>query len=336
MLHSEVRGIAFNFWSDHVKDVEVHVKQFNEETELAGRHWFECFCDRYPALKMKAPIQLSIARAMGSNEANVFSWFDTYEEIVDRLKLREKGERIWNLDEKGLEDLPHVKRVVGISKQDTFQLVSGEKSIRSTMLFAASGAGNFAHPMIIHKGTRRREGWDNCKPQGVLLANSKKGHINKELFHEFGLHLIKEWHDLGLLGGNIVLVMDSHFSHLFNWNFMDLMREYRVTVVGLRPHTSHLCQPLDKVPFTEMEKNWHKELRKYNLRVGAKKIVKQDWFSVFNVAFFKSMTRENLQAGFKLSGIFPVDRDRIPKEKFAPSRVTDCSELVVCLCGWLC
>ena len=53
----------------------------------------------------------------------------------------------------------------------------------------------------------------------------------------------------------------------------------------------------------------------------ARKISKNEWFSVFYPVWQENISVKNIQAGFKRTGIWPVDRDQITEEKltlFAP------------------
>ena len=47
---------------------------------------------------------------------------------------------------------------------------------------------------------------------------------------------------------------------------------------------------------------------------------KDEYFSVFNIAWHRSFTVANIVAGFKRTGVWPVDISQIPKDLFDLSR----------------
>ena len=120
-----------------------------------------------------------------------------------------------------------------------------------------------------------------------------------------------------------LLLMDSHYSHKFNWYFLDLMKDSNITVLAIPPHTSHHLQPLDKTPFKSLEDAWDCQLRMYNRERGGKKLPKSDFFSVFNVAWWRGMTSKAILAGWRVAGLWPLDPKRIKAYKMVPSTVTD-------------
>ena len=127
-----------------------------------------------------------------------------------------------------------------------------------------------------------------------------------------------------------LVVMDSHYSHTFNYLYMKVMYEQDVKVMGIKPHTSHLIQALDRNPFSAFKDAFkdafNTELHKYNCKHGAKYLKKEDLFTVFNVAWEKAMTKKII-AGFKRSGLWPVNRHVITPDQLGPSAVCDKSKL---------
>ena len=86
--------------------------------------------------------------------------------------------------------------------------------------------------------------------------------------------------------------------------------------MALEAHTSHAMQPLDKNPFSAFKNAFNGYLRKWNRKNGGRKIRGDEYFSVFNLAWMKAMTKENIIAGFKRTGMWPVNEDVFPKELF--------------------
>ena len=102
-----------------------------------------------------------------------------------------------------------------------------------------------------------------------------------------------------------LVVMDSHYSHTFNYLYMKVMYERDVKVMGIKLHTSRLIQALDRNPFSAFNDAFNAELCKYNHKHGGKYLKKEDFFIVFNVAWEKAITKKNIITGFKRSGLWP-------------------------------
>ena len=316
----EVRDIAFEYAMDHDH------KGFSEDLCTAGPHWFQYFLARHRKLSIKHAINLSIYRAMSSNKVILDHWFDEYEKVVKELKI-DDPHYIWNVDEHGTEDVLKCSKVVGIKGIKANQTVCREKARRSTMLTYVNAAGYALPPMVIHKG-KFHDSWHKNAPPQVLVCSSKKGYINKYLFSEYGKMFLYHLHaEKNQLDKPNLVVMDSHYSHTFNYLYMKVMYERDVKVMGIKPHTSHLIQALDRNPFSAFKDAFNAELHKYNCKHGGKYLKKEDFFIVFNVAWEKAMTKKNIIAGFKRSGLWPINRHVITPEQLGPSAVSDKSEL---------
>ena len=89
---------------------------------------------------------------------------------------------------------------------------------------------------------------------------------------------------------------------------MSMMFEHNIKVFTFEPHSSHWGKPLDKNPFSGFKHAFNKTMRKFNRTTGGRRITKQEFVSVFNVAWEKAMTPANMNAGFKQTGIWPINR----------------------------
>ena len=92
------------------------------------------------------------------------------------------------------------------------------------------------------------------------LAATEKGYIMKSQFHEYGLSFIKYLKADGLVDKTNLLILDGHKSHLYNLPFYEVMRANNVKILTILPHTSHIIQPLNSVPFTQFKKSWENHL----------------------------------------------------------------------------
>lgn len=314
----DVRTLAFEY-ADKNK-----IDGFSETKKKAGYYWFQGFMARFPELVVKSAENLSVPRAMGMNPVQVSQWFTAYEEILNRLGIQDCPSHIWNFDETGCQNIHYASEVVGQVGIPTYNVTALEKGETSTALIGVNAMGDFPPPMIIHKGKYVGKGWSNGAVYGTIVRASDKGYINKDLFLEFGKAFITFLQQRNLLDGKPhLVVLDSHYSHLYNIEFLELMRVNNVHVFALPPHCSHWLQPLDRGIFRSFKNAWNDEMKKYTRSVAGRKLEKKDFFLVFNPAFHKCMSVANAQGAFRGSGIFPCNSSAIPDHAYAPSVTTD-------------
>ena len=324
----------FNFLGFPLTPIEIRevVWEFAEKNGIkgfgdkgsAGKDWFGFFMKRQKenGLVVKGATDLSLERARATRYANVNNWFTRYQRVLETCEIN-SPEQIWNVDEHGSEDKIKVKKVVGIKGIRSYQKQPREKSVRTTMLTYVNAAGEALPPLVIHKG-KYHDSWRKDAPKDVTVKGSHKGYINKFLFAQYGKKFIYHLQKKKMLDKANLVLIDSHYSHIFNYCYMSIMYTRNVKVMALEAHSSHFSQPLDKNPFSCFKHAFNKAMRRFNRQNGGRPIRKDEFFSVFNVAWQKAMTPENIKAGFKRTGLWPVNKDVFPKEMFRISENSEC------------
>ena len=237
----DVRRLAYEYAKRN------SIQGFSEKKEKAGYYWFSGFMSRFPELSIKSAENLSVPRAMSMNVTQVQQWFDKYSEILHRLGIKDCPRFLWNFDETGCQNIHCANEVVGQVGIPTYNITAMEKGETSTALIGINALGECPPPMIIHRGKYVGKGWTNGASHGTLVKASEKGYINKELFYEFGKSFVGFLRQRDLLSDKPHLVlMDSHYSHLYNLEFLELMKANNIHVFALPPHCSHWLQPLDR------------------------------------------------------------------------------------------
>ena len=221
------------------------------------------FLSQHPQITLKKARNLSITRAMGANPTVIGSWFTLLDKIKKTAGIT-SPDQIWSGDEMGVQNVPKEVKVLGLKNIRCFQQVSAEQGETSTILSFISAAGNVVPPMVLHKGVRVQDTWKLKAPGDIKIAATPKGYITKSRFHEYGLHFVKYLKQMGLADKKHLLIVDGHKSHLYNLPFYEAMRANNIEVLTIPPHTSHVLQPLDSVPFAQFKRNWESNLRKYN------------------------------------------------------------------------
>ena len=100
-------------------------------------------------------------------------------------------------------------------------------------------------PVVIFKTCKVNSSWREAAPSGYTIRCSKTGYINQQLFAEYGEFFIIFLKEKSLLGNNqkVLLLLDSHKSHLFNLQFMTYMSANGVEVCCFPPMYSSVTAP---------------------------------------------------------------------------------------------
>lgn len=315
LREAQVRNLATQF--ANANNLHVFSQKKNNQ---AGYYWFKGFLQRHPELCVKRAEGLSAARSGAMNKTNIEKWFSEYKELVEKLNVHDSPSHIWNLDESGLQDVFEAKRAVGQKGVPLYQVTAGEKGDTTTVLPVFNAVGEIGALMVIFKGKRIRPEWVVGSPPGTLIRASPDGWINKDLFLEFCKAFVKK---LVNDGKKHVLLMDGHGSHVYNLEVFRLMQEHDVEVFCFPAHTSHWLQPADRSLFKSLKSHWTTEGLSYTRATGGKKCGKSDFFQIFTPAWTRCSTVENIQSGFRSSGIFPVNFSAIPDIAYLPSLTSE-------------
>lgn len=241
----------------------------------AGFVWMRGFLERHPNLKVKRAEGLSAARAQAMNKPNIMQWFDKYEKLLQDLNITDLPSHIWNLDECGVQDAFDSKRAIGVTGQPLYQVKAGEKGDTTTVLPVFNAMGSVAALMIIFKGIRLKSECGVGAPAGTMIRGSKDGWINKELFYQFGKKFVES---VVQDGKKHVLLLDGHGSHVYNLDFINLMKDNNIELFCFPPHSSHVLQPADRSVFKSFKSHWTTEGLKFTKNTGGQKLGKYKFF----------------------------------------------------------
>ncbi|CAM4555686.1 unnamed protein product [Leuciscus chuanchicus] len=270
---------------------------------------------------MRKPEVLSAARAAGLNKEVVSQWFNQYESLLIELGIDGTPSHIWNCDESGLQDQFSSTKVVGQVGQPCVEVCAGEKGETTTCLAAFNAEGTYSRTIIIFKGKRVRSEWLQGCPENTSVRCSDNGWITSDLFLEWGQMFIQSFprddprpH---------FLLLDGHSSHVYNLEFIKLLKSKNVHIMCYPAHTTHALQPADKALFKSLKHHWDQEGRKWTRMMAGQKLSRMEFSAVFSRAWAKAATIENAQAGFRGTGMFPLNKDILPETAFAPSKTTE-------------
>lgn len=114
--------------------------------------------------------------------------------------------------------------------------------------------------------------------------------------------------------------MDGHSSH-YTADLLEFCLANNIEVYGYPPHCTHALQGLDVVCFAKMKECWKEEINAFE-SVHKRGINKEDFCEVWGRAYKKAFTKENIEAAFAATGIWPFDANIIKPQQMKPAEAT--------------
>ncbi|EED15974.1 conserved hypothetical protein [Talaromyces stipitatus ATCC 10500] len=235
------------------------------------------------------------------------TWVDRFlTRLPEELHITPKN--LWNFDETGF--------IVGQGKNEsvvtkypkTAKRVSSLSSRESlTVVESINAEGRVIPPLIIPKGEKHMEEWyRRIQDPEWLTAPASNGFITDEIAFEWLQHFQHytkpeytfEWR---------LLIMDNHTTHL-TIQFVQYCEIYRIRLFRFPPHSTHLLQPLDGVPFQQY-KHVHGRVVNQVARLGGFDFNKNDFFEELRDIRIQTFTPRIIRHGWKDRGIWPYNPD---------------------------
>ena len=80
------------------------------------------------------------------------------------------------------------------------------------------------------------------------------------------------------------------------------------------PHTTHILQPLDDIPFAWLKTEWKEKLLHLNEATVGQKVNNTTIVSEFPAIFYNAVNRATVKSVFLNMGIWPVDQEQAKKK----------------------
>ena len=278
--------------------------------------WWESFRLRNKEFSLRSAERVSRTRMLASAPGILENYFDLLEDTLVKNDLLHKPCAIFNVDETGMPlDPPSLKIVAPRGVKHSQMVSSGDKS-QITVVGCCSAAGVVLPPMIIFDHKNLRPEYTEGEVPGTVYGLSKSGWIDSELFELwFKNHFLAHAPPFRPL----LLLLDGHSSH-YQPNFIRAAAEEKIIVFCLPPHTTHLTQPLDKGIFGPLKVYWRDECIRFMASHPDQVVCRFNFNALFSRAWAKAMTMPNILAGFRVTGVYPFDRNILlpkPQQTFA-------------------
>ena len=267
--------------------------------------WWTSFRKRHPEVVLRSSSQLSAVRSRATDVDMLDRYFDLLEETLTSYDLLHSPAQVYNMDESGMPlDPKPPKLIFQRGCQHAAAFSSGNKK-QITVVGCVNAAGNVMPPMVIWARKTLPPELAIGEVPGSRYGLSTKGWIDHELFDNwFHKHFLNQCTS----ARPILLLLDGHSSH-YCPDTIKLAAQQQVIMFALPPNTTHLTQPLDKGCFGPLKKAWKVVCHDFLTANPGQVVTCYNFSALLRKAWEASMVIPNVLAGFRVTGIFPVDRD---------------------------
>lgn len=284
----------------------ITIRQFKKN--MPGKEWITSFLKRHQDLTIRFASNIKRKRAeVGPT---------VIEEYFQNLSKELEGVdacNIWNYDETNLTDEPGQKKVVtkrGCKYPE--RIINSTKSCVSLM-FCGNGEGELLPPYIVYKAESLWSTWMQDGPKNARYNRSRSGWFDHVCFEDWFFTLLLPRIKKG--SGKHVIIGDNLSSHI-SIAVLEACQQNNIAFVSLPPNATHLAQPLDVAFFRPMKIAWRQIISEWKEKGKGRRlpsIPKDEFPRLLNSLMTKLKARgsENLKAGFRKTGIYPLDKTQI-------------------------
>ena len=273
--------------------------------------WLDSFCKRHPNLTFRTPAPLSIARAIAVDEDALGRYFDLLERTLGDNGLLEKPCQIFNMDETGMPLSPQSPKCVFTRGEKNPVNIDGGDKAQITVVACVSAAGYCIPPMVIWDRKKLSLELTAGEVPGTFYGLSDKGWMDQELFDAWlSCHFLRYAPPTRPL----LLLLDGHSSH-YSPHAIRFAAKEKVIMFALPPHTTHVTQPLDRGCFSPLKMAWREVCHTFMAENPGKRVTRFNFSQLFSLAWMKLMTMKNIVSGFRVTGVYPVNRKVVEKPK---------------------
>ena len=266
--------------------------------------WWKSFKSRHKDVVLRNPEMLTHCRITGASDANIENYFDLLEKTIYEAEINERPCQIFNLDESGFPLNPKPPKVIAKKGYKHPSSVTCSERSQITVLSCCNAGGYALPPLVIFDRKTLKLDLTHGEVPGTMYGLSDSGWMDAEIFEWwFTSHFLV----YAPPARPLLLHMDGHSSH-FSPVFVNKAAEEQVIVFCLPPHSTHKTQPLDKGVFGPLKKAWREECHSYMVNNPGKVVTRYQFSLLFNCVWMKAMTPHNIISGFRVTGIYPIDR----------------------------
>lgn len=238
--------------------------------------------------------------------------------VIDEFKI--SPENCYNMDETG-SSIGTIQRghvIIDTTTQNKYELEIGRQEW-VTCIECICTDGSSLSPTIIFKGAKPLDKWIPKGTEGVTEVSwkaSDNGWISNDLAVQWLREVFEPQTRTKANGERRLIICDGHDSHI-SAKFVAHCMHYKIEIILLPPHSSHLLQPLDVAVFGPLKTQLSNEQRRY-ISAGVARLQKWEWADCYLKARQKAITDHNIKSGWRASGCHPIFPAKV-LDKLSPS-----------------
>ena len=284
-----------------IVDQAVKDKRGPDSSITAG--WWYSFKSRHPHLSIRTAEQLAYSRAVAQDQTVLDHYFELLERTLVENELIGLPSRIFNVDESGFPLQGHQSTIIaekGCKHPTT--VTTGDKA-QITVIACVSASGANLPPLVIFDRKVLKVDLTLNEVPETIYALTDNGWSNSEVFDIwFNNHFLM----YAPTARPLLLLMDGHSSH-YNPSTIKTAAAQQVILFCLPPHTTHIAQPLDVGCFGVLKRYWDEECNEFMGKNIGKVVTRFQFSELFSRAWARAMIPHNICAGFKATGVYPLD-----------------------------
>ena len=222
--------------------------------------------------------------------------------------------RIFNTDETCIQLCPKSGKVLGFRGwKNIYEVAAGPEKSNLTFLGTFSASGEVVAPMLIYPYVRLPEDIVCNVPDEFYIGRSDSGWMKSETFYEFIANAFNPWLIQSGIKKPVILFVDGHRTHL-SMSVSELCDEVDIILYLLPPNTTHILQPADVGPFKPLKSFWKTAVGDFQ-RENTNAVVRRQHVAPLLLKVLKQISASSIINGFKATGIYPLDPDRVDYSK---------------------
>ncbi|XP_065651325.1 uncharacterized protein LOC136079514 [Hydra vulgaris] len=179
-------------------------------------------------------------------------------------------------------------------------------------MFCCNANGELLPPYVVYKSESLWNTWMEHGPPKARY-NRSSGWFDSTCFEDWFFSLLLP--RLKKAQGRSVIIGDNVSSHL-SIAVLDACQSSNIGFVALPANSTHLTQPLDVAYFRPMKINWRKILCEWKEKGKGRRVAslpKDELPRLLDrlITNLNEHGNDNLRAGFRKTGIFPLDKSQV-------------------------
>lgn len=272
------------------------------EPKTVGKMWPYRFIENNPRFFRKKAQAIEPVRIEAWDLGIIETYYDRLRIAIDNHGVQ-KGD-FYNMDETNLRiALGKDENIITLNPEGKHYIPSSSSRKSLTAVECISADGFVLKPLLILPGVQHMEDWyTQDLPPDYLIATSPTGYTSDEIALEWIKHFDRQTKKRRT-GPYRVLLMDNHGSHL-TYEFLSYCDKNKIIVYCFPPHTTHMLQPLDGLPFRQ-PKHFHGKKVNTLARLGCRDFDTRGFLAEIDEIRRDAFKPSTILSAFQKVGLFP-------------------------------